>query len=161
MSTTYDQDLKDRADRINELHRSLTVHRADYKSAVRKADAFLRDVGYPHGVRRYLQDQAEGTRIRLRGVKVQHDVNGSIIYFIQQKTGSGPVKIGRARNVFRRLESLQAGSPVQLVILTTMPGGSVREAELHRQFAHLRLHGEWFQDSPELMEFINGIDCPE
>jgi hypothetical protein len=70
------------------------------------------------------------------------------IYFIQAASGEGPVKIGWTRDVpSRRLAALQAGSPVELVIVATIPGGPAMEAELHAFFDAYRRHGEWF-DAP-------------
>lgn len=39
------------------------------------------------------------------------------------------------------------------------PGGFWREAELHQQFAHLRIakHGEHFQPNPELLSYIEEL----
>jgi hypothetical protein len=66
-----------------------------------------------------------------------------MIYFIRHGA-DGPVKIGTADNVPARLHTLQAGSPVKLVIVRTTPGGALQEAELHRHYQHLAIHREWF-----------------
>jgi hypothetical protein len=42
--------------------------------------------------------------------------------------------------------------PVEL--LGSFPGTTFFEGMLHSKFAHLRRHGEWFEDTPELREEI-------
>lgn len=37
---------------------------------------------------------------------------------------------------------------------TDMPGGRAKEQEIQRQFAHLRVSGEWFEAAPELLAHI-------
>lgn len=75
-----------------------------------------------------------------------------LIYFI---SSGDAVKIGISQDVARRLESLQCGSPVELTLLGTRPGGEVEERALHQKFAHLRIRGEWFRLERDLLEFIN------
>lgn len=56
-----------------------------------------------------------------------------MIYFIQAGR-TGPVKIGRARDPFRRLASMDSGSPVPLRLLALMPGDAAEERGLHARF---------------------------
>jgi len=89
------------------------------------------------------------------------------IYYILQvpDTWAGPaptahpynglfIKIGRTNNVLKRLSNLQTGTYGDLIIHALEPGGSQRERELHKQFAHLRRHGEWFSCSEELTKHV-------
>lgn len=79
----------------------------------------------------------------------------SSVYFIQ--TGfydDDPVKIGIADSVQARLVQLQTASPYRLRLLGVMPGGATEERALHQRFAHLRLHGEWFEGADELLTAI-------
>ncbi len=64
------------------------------------------------------------------------------------------VKIGRSRNVIQRLQNLQTGTFGELIIHALEPGGSERESELHKEFASLRRHGEWFSCSTKLTKHI-------
>jgi hypothetical protein len=60
---------------------------------------------------------------------------------------TGPVKIGVASDVARRLERLQSGNHVLLSALWTSHGLSdpfAVEAALHREFDKYRIRGEWF-----------------
>ncbi len=73
------------------------------------------------------------------------------VYLIQAGDG-GPVKIGFTDGpVEKRLRSLQVGSSVKLRILRRMVGGIAEETHLHRMFGALRLEGEWFSFSAEMM----------
>lgn len=97
---------------------------------------------------------------------VQNGTVDSIYYIVQiPDTWVGPpkgahlysglhVKIGRSRNVLKRLANLQTGTFGQLVINALEPGGSQREKELHVKFAEERRKGEWFICSPELYQHI-------
>lgn len=56
------------------------------------------------------------------------------------------VKIGHARNVEHRLQTLQSGSPVELILHSATLESDVRTAEsaIHSSLTHARLSGEWF-----------------
>ncbi len=77
----------------------------------------------------------------------------SFVYFIQMGD-DGPIKIGWALDVKKRLLDLQCGSPFELRLLLSRPGCDVEEGLLHRRFARSRLRGEWFRPSPEVLAFI-------
>lgn len=67
-------------------------------------------------------------------------------YFMRHETN---IKIGYSKDPRKRALAL-AGAE----ILAKEPGAASREAALHAKFAHLRLHGEWFEPGPDLMEYI-------
>jgi Meiotically up-regulated gene 113 len=73
----------------------------------------------------------------------------ALIYFVQAVDG-GPIKIGIAVDVDRRLRQLQTGSPVRLRVTRTMTGGAEKEVALHQRFKSNQLWGEWFAATPEL-----------
>lgn len=80
------------------------------------------------------------------------------IYFILN-TDSNAVKIGRTKNVAKRLNSLQVANPVELRVLKTLEVDSGKEAQdteelLHNEFSDLRLRGEWFKFDCKLRDFI-------
>lgn len=77
-------------------------------------------------------------------------------YFIQGVDG-GPIKIGRSVDPLSRLSSLQTGSPVVLKMLATVPGELLPEEALHKAFADLRTHGEWFSADPQLLSLIESL----
>lgn len=72
------------------------------------------------------------------------------VYFITCDN-SGPVKIGHAKDMEKRLRFLQTGNSKPLRIRAAAPGGQKEEAEYHRRFAKWRQHGEWFTRSPEIV----------
>ena len=76
------------------------------------------------------------------------------IYFIKGKE-STLIKIGSTDNVKNRLMGMQTGSPEVLEVLATVPFGLIKEKDLHRRFAADRVHGEWFNPSNDLLNFIH------
>lgn len=72
-----------------------------------------------------------------------------IVYFVGGETG--PVKIGWTQQPIKeRLKCIQSGSPVKLRVLATANRHRIGERQYHRQFAQYRLHGEWFERTPEI-----------
>lgn len=84
------------------------------------------------------------------------DASGSSVYFVQQGA-NGPIKIGVSRDVQARLTQLQTSSAHPLQLLVSVAGGSALEADLHKQFEADRLHGEWFEPSAQLLDFIKTV----
>jgi len=78
------------------------------------------------------------------------------VYFIQAGD-DGPIKIGITKNVESRRAGLQPGSPIVLSLLCAIPGTRANERMLHKHFADDRLHGEWFNPHPELLEYIDDL----
>jgi hypothetical protein len=80
------------------------------------------------------------------------------VYFIEAP-GSGLIKIGVADDVASRFRALQ----LQCADTLTLVGSLVcrergaLERRLHKQFAHLRSHGEWFRPGPDLVDFIGRV----
>jgi hypothetical protein len=82
------------------------------------------------------------------------------VYFVEA-TGLGRIKIGFARaRLAHRLESLRNASPVELMLLGHIPGRRALESTIHRRFAHLRVHREWFEAAPELRDYIRARATP-
>lgn len=71
----------------------------------------------------------------------------TIVTYVVQRGDDGPVKIGRARDLTKRMESLQTGCAESLSVLRTIRGD--HEKVLHAACAPFRLRGEWFAPSPE------------
>jgi len=67
-----------------------------------------------------------------------------VVYVIGEQ-GSNIVKIGRTTDLNKRLGAIQRMCPVPLVVLMTHEGGAELEFGLHKHFARLRSHGEWFR----------------
>lgn len=80
------------------------------------------------------------------------------IYFILNHD-SNSVKIGRAKDVYKRLKALQTSSPVSLEVLKVIQVKGMEEAinlerSLHAKFSHLRMSGEWFKVTQELISYL-------
>ena len=78
------------------------------------------------------------------------------VYFIQEGRGShGNIKIGKANNVDKRLNSLQTGNPRKLTIMASIKCKCVLDAlklekRLHNKFKANRVRGEWFDSKIRL-----------
>ena len=78
------------------------------------------------------------------------------VYFIRAGY-TGPIKIGVAANVQRRLETLQTGNHQTLYIIATIkyPGRAEayeKEKKFHKLFKGKRLRGEWFSNKIKMSE---------
>lgn len=86
-------------------------------------------------------------------VREERPVREGYVYFVQAE--SGPVKIGFAVNVGKRLEALQTGSHERLELVHARRSTFSEERALHRKYALLRERGEWFR--PAVLE-LEGLD---
>jgi hypothetical protein len=80
-------------------------------------------------------------------------VSNEVVYVLGTP-GSNTVKIGRTTNLTKRLADIQRMSPVPLAALWHCPGNHELETRLHRQFANLRSHGEWFTFRRDAVQLI-------
>lgn len=80
-----------------------------------------------------------------------------MIYFFYNRERH-EVKIGfcEESRVFDRLAEVQTGcsSRLQFIAQASMPGKRPQEFALHKRFARLRVHGEWFRCDAELKVFL-------
>lgn len=80
------------------------------------------------------------------------DQSKSEMYFL---AGAGLIKIGISTNIKSRIRSIRNSSPVELELLAIRPEScTLVEIKTHFRFAHLRRHGEWFEDNGEIRGFI-------
>jgi hypothetical protein len=77
------------------------------------------------------------------------------VYFVQSADGVGPIKIGFAQDVDRRLAAIQTGSPVPLRVIAFFAARRTDGTALHQMFREHRLHGEWFIPVPELVAIVD------
>lgn len=73
-----------------------------------------------------------------------------MIYFIQEGL-DGPIKIGTALDVAKRLKPLQAGNPRPLRVLALSPGDWRDETRLHMKLSRHHIRGEWFEATQEVL----------
>ena len=84
--------------------------------------------------------------------------NGNVhVYFIKPVEMPGPVKIGATNQPISRLKYLGYWSPIKLELIGAVRGSVKDEFFLHRCFAHIHSHHEWFTSTPELLSAIDGI----
>lgn len=83
------------------------------------------------------------------------------IYFIRAGDEGGPVKIGRTRDVLRRLAALQTASSETLHLVGFVQGDASTERVLHEEFKEDMLRGEWVASSPRLAEIRQALNGGE
>lgn len=86
------------------------------------------------------------------------------VYFISaadDRIEHCPIKIGSSRSPVSRAYEMSAHSPFPLVVLASAPGGVARERIYQERFSSLRLHGEWFARSPEILRLIKWLGSRE
>jgi hypothetical protein len=79
------------------------------------------------------------------------DITRARVYFV---AGAGLIKIGISTNIPSRFRAIRNSSPVPVELVGGFPGTTALEGLLHDKFGHLRRHGEWFEDTPELRSEI-------
>jgi hypothetical protein len=77
---------------------------------------------------------------------------GTVTYFIQSEA-DGRIKIGVTTDFVSRFRGLVMSSPSALKVLGVVQGDI--ESMCHVMLRKWRLHGEWFQPSPEVLEFVH------
>jgi len=75
-------------------------------------------------------------------------------YFVRAGT-DGPIKIGSADDVTRRVRHLQSGHMHELRLLGRTL--AIREEAAHQTWLASRIRGEWFRASPELLAWIERV----
>lgn len=68
---------------------------------------------------------------------------GRDLYMVRVK-GTGIVKIGSSGDVAKRLKNLQRSNHEELELVGHWPKEGGREEAWHKELAHLRVRGEWF-----------------
>jgi hypothetical protein len=63
-------------------------------------------------------------------------------------------KIGRAKDVRKRVQNLRTGTSSKLIVHALEPGSAEIERQRHRQFESDRRQGEWFSCSPALVQHV-------
>jgi len=97
--------------------------------------------------------------ISLDGAKLSHQSH--FVYFILNED-SNAIKIGRAKDLAKRMKSLQTSSPAKLKLMKSVQvegGEEAQELEqsLHKKFSEIRLAGEWFKAEVHLLEYISQL----
>lgn len=82
--------------------------------------------------------------------------NESGYVYLIRNAQANRLKIGYSNNPASRLRTLQTGSADYLELIRFVPGTLNDEKNLHTRFEHLRVHHEWFQDSPAIHHYFTG-----
>lgn len=81
-----------------------------------------------------------------------------LTYFVRSR-GMGDIKIGKSNQVAVRVKTLWTGAARGVDLVACYPADVTHETELHREFEHLRLCGEWFRPGAELITHLELIGC--
>ena len=76
--------------------------------------------------------------------------NADDLYFVRMGD-EGPIKIGRSKDVSKRIKGLQVGSPMWVEKLAVLPGEGPHERVWHKAFADHKMRGEWFEPDASLL----------
>jgi hypothetical protein len=113
--------------------------------------------------RQTARQRAGAAIINAKIIEARERRESAVVYFI---TAGRRVKIGQSRNPEVRLQSIRGGYTTKTPkgldtsdakLVATESGGQPREHELHQQFAHLRVTGEWFDNKNELKAYIQSL----
>lgn len=83
-----------------------------------------------------------------------HILSSSFTDHLYLITDGKYIKIGKSKDVERRLGELQVTSPYELKILEVVPHRGCYEYILHQYFKKLNVRGEWFEYSELIIDFI-------
>lgn len=81
-----------------------------------------------------------------------------LTYFVRAR-GMGDIKIGKTNHVTTRVKAIWTSASRGVDLVACYPADVTHETELHREFEHLRLCGEWFRPGAELMTHLQLIGC--
>lgn len=87
----------------------------------------------------------------LKNIGSETDVSQGFVYLMRCGWHH---KIGKTKNVRRRLAQIQTGNPYKVELIHSIPCDDMAEVEsaLHKHFAQWRTNGEWFEFAGEISE---------
>lgn len=88
-----------------------------------------------------------------------------VVYFVRAGN-KGAIKIGVARDVKKRLATMQTGNPFELKVIALIPCSGVQQAfdterRIHNLFKAKRIRGEWFAGDINFRSIRDAIDIIE
>lgn len=120
----------------------------------------LNQAGHPQRASQPLTDAELALLRERKAQREENDTRECFCYLVGIVGDDTYVKIGHSREPYARLADYQAGNPRELKVLALLPGGEVKERELHQKF--IKYHtdecvGEWFRKGPAILnEFAAG-----
>jgi hypothetical protein len=91
---------------------------------------------------------------RIEAAPIWRPTQGNIYFLLSEV---GPIKIGFAVDVSKRVKALQNMNPGKLTVAAVVAGPISLETAYHRQFDAHRLHGEWFARHPDILAEIDRL----
>ena len=91
--------------------------------------------------------------------KKKENNNGKIsddLYLIIDEV-SNRLKIGRSKNVNKRLNQLQVNNSGLLKILYVVSGRGMDESHVHEKFKKFRVLGEWFENDESIIDYFKKL----
>lgn len=76
------------------------------------------------------------------------------LYFIRDSKGN--IKIGKTKNIIKRISQLQTANSYHIYLVLFLPGEQEYERSYHDFFNRYKIKGEWFRPNPHLEECIKG-----
>jgi len=91
---------------------------------------------------------------------MERPVPEELLYFISAKAADFPIKIGKSNTVSlpRRLSQLQTAMPYSLEVLFVGTAPASAEREVHDHLGKYWLRGEWFERTPEVMQWVTELN---
>lgn len=80
--------------------------------------------------------------------------------FIYAVESGGRIKLGFSEKPELRFNKIAADAPYPCQLLGYWPGSVAEELELHDKFRAIRVHGEWFAATTDLLAFIADVAVP-
>jgi len=90
----------------------------------------------------------------MRAMDIFNEFKKGYVYFVRIGV-FGPIKIGFATNVKKRLYHLQTGCPEELRLLCSIKTNIKTEREIHFAFRDINIRGEWFHPTQKLLDYIS------
>lgn len=128
------------------------LHYSPHRSRIERIPSFFAEHGKATSDFRWEKQKCKATLIPPWNNPDKYE----LIYFIEA-IGINRVKIGVTEVLHKRLRMIKTYSPVPLVLIGAIHGYKELEEEIHHKFKHLRKHGEWFEATDELREYIAHI----
>lgn len=105
-----------------------------------------------------VSERAEAENFLLKYQQEGQEQKTKYVYFVTTDHPDFPIKIGISEVCNPRFTALQVALPYRLKVLAIAPSQEpIFERRLHRRFAHIRLHGEWFSQTVELLDYISTL----
>lgn len=92
--------------------------------------------------------------VRTKPHRRKKPVVQGFVYFVYAKEVSR-IKIGWSqRDAKYRIKTMATDCPCDLSLIVQVKGSRIDEREYHKKFHYINHHGEWFEATKELLDFI-------